>query len=241
MDTGFLVGIDGCRAGWIAVTSTEEISSCQIHIGPDFRSLLDSLDPESIIAVDMPIGLPDQIGKGGRGPEALIRPHLGERQSSVFSIPARAAVYAEDYSEACRTALRTSDPPRKVSRQAFHLFPKIREIDQLLITGTMQQIYEVHPELAFWRLNNENPLQTPKKIKGRINPSGMDERKNLLAAAGFDREFLDQKPPKGAAADDFLDACACLSVAHRLKHGQARSFPEHPPVDKNGLPIAIWA
>ncbi len=241
MDTETLVGVDGCKAGWIAVASAEDFASCQVIIASDFRSLIESFVPGSTIAVDMPIGLPDQIGKGGRGPEALIRPLLGERQSSVFSIPARAAVYAEDYSEACRIALLTSDPLRKVSRQAFHLFPKIREIDQLLISGTRQQIYEVHPELAFWRLNNENPLQTPKKIKGRINPQGMDERKGLLVSAGFDREFLDQKPPRGAAADDFLDACACLSVARRLKHGLAKSFPDHPTEDKNGLQIAIWA
>ncbi|WP_246658873.1 DUF429 domain-containing protein [Mesorhizobium sp. J18] len=39
-----------------------------------------------MLAVDMPIGLPERTGKGGRGPENLVRLHLDERQSSVFSI-----------------------------------------------------------------------------------------------------------------------------------------------------------
>jgi len=33
---------------------------------------------------------------------------------------------------ACAAALATSDPPRKVSKQCFHIFPRIREIDALL-------------------------------------------------------------------------------------------------------------
>jgi predicted RNase H-like nuclease len=60
---------------------------------PSFTALLQSLADDAVIAVDMPIGLPDFTARGGRGPETLVRPLLGERQSSVFSIPSRAAVY----------------------------------------------------------------------------------------------------------------------------------------------------
>ena len=99
----------------------------------------------------MPIGLPDITRKGGRGPETLVRPLLGQRQSSVFSIPSRAAVYAaieafttvelwyEAHRRASAVARTTSEPPRGVSIQAFGIFPKIREIDALL---------RARPELA---------------------------------------------------------------------------------------------
>ena len=55
-----------------------------------FAALLADAPGEAAIAVDMPIGLPDRTGAGGRGPEALVRRHLGARQSSVFAIPSRA-------------------------------------------------------------------------------------------------------------------------------------------------------
>ena len=44
----------------------------------------------------------------------------------------RSAVLAEDYRAACAAALATSDPPRKIARQAFMLFPKVRELDALM-------------------------------------------------------------------------------------------------------------
>ncbi|MCK1975190.1 DUF429 domain-containing protein, partial [Bacillus safensis] len=84
------------------------------------------LPDKAIIAVDMPIGLPE---RGQRSAERAARAHLGERQSSLFSIPPRAAGYAGDYRESCSLSLERTDPPRKVSRQAFGLFPKICELD----------------------------------------------------------------------------------------------------------------
>jgi predicted RNase H-like nuclease len=88
-----LAGVDGCPAGWLAcLIDPTGATPPEIRLFLRFAELL-ALDP-AIVAVDMPIGLPETIGPGGRGPERLVRPLLGERQSSVFSIPSRAAVYA---------------------------------------------------------------------------------------------------------------------------------------------------
>ncbi len=100
---------------------------------PRFEIILDRADPPFFVAVDMPIGLPARIGaEGGRGPERLVRAHLGARRSSVFAIPSRDAVEARDYASSCAIAAATSEPPRRVSKQAFMLFRRIREIDLLL-------------------------------------------------------------------------------------------------------------
>ena len=40
-----------------------------------------------MIAVDIPIGLPAQAGRGGPAAENMVRPLLGERQFSAFSVP----------------------------------------------------------------------------------------------------------------------------------------------------------
>lgn len=246
-------GADGCKAGWVAVMRAAG-EEPRRQVFATFAALLDALPADAAVAVDMPIGLPERAGPGGRGPETLVRRHLGERQSSVFSIPSRAAVHAEPgpfasvedwyaaHRRASAVARETSDPPRGVSIQAFGIFSKIREIDALMIARPelRSRVKESHPEAAFWRLNGEKAMSLPKKVKGRVNPTGMEERRALLALRGLPRSFLDQPPPRGAAEDDFLDACAMLLVAERFARGEAVSFPEEPPTDGHGIPIAIW-
>jgi predicted RNase H-like nuclease len=48
-------------------------------------------------------------------------------------------------------------------------------------------------------------------------------------------------PPRGAAADDLLDALACAAIARRVHAGVAVPFPDPPLRDQFGLPVAIWA
>lgn len=239
--TPLFAGVDGCPAGWIAVVA-HDIAAPETIVAPGFASLVDRLGPDAVIAVDMPIGLPDRVGHGGRGPEALVRAYLGPRQSSVFSIPARAAVEAEDYREACRLSLLASDPPRKVSKQAFHLFPRIREIDRLLRDRpeARSRIIECHPEFSFCVLNAMVPMATPKKIRGRVNPDGVAERKRLLVAHGLPPDFLAGPPPRGAADDDFVDACVNLLIARRHAAGLTRSWPSPPLSDRHGIAVAIY-
>ncbi|WP_420101942.1 serine/threonine dehydratase [Bosea sp. (in: a-proteobacteria)] len=237
-----VAGVDGCKGGWIAaIAPAEDDSAPVIRVVPRLSDLLAEPDAPVLVAVDMPIGLPDRIEGSGRGPEQLVRPLLGGRQSSVFSIPSRSAVEAQDYAEACRLALATSQPPRRVSKQGFHLFPKIREIDGLLRAEPelVMRVVEVHPELAFRTLAGR-PLLHPKKIKGAINPAGMAERRRLLAQAGLPVSVLEGPAPRGAAPDDLLDALAALVVARRIAAGRGTPFPDPPGRDSHGLPIAIW-
>jgi predicted RNase H-like nuclease len=255
------VGVDGCKAGWIAVrrdpgsTARNPGAAPSVAVFPSFVSLLDALPANATVAVDMPIGLPDISQKGGRGPEALVRRLLGNRQSSVFAIPSRAALYAQTddftttaawyaaHRQAGEVAKATSDPPRGISIQAFGIFAKIREIDAMLIARPelRRRVFESHPEVAFCRLNGDQAMRFPKKIKGAINPAGMAERKALLGRHGYVRGFLDQTPPRGAATDDFLDATAMMLIAARIASGEARPFPDPPLTDRFGIPVAIWA
>jgi len=238
----WVAGVDGCRDGW-AVTFLDLTgrASPRFRRISTFVEILDAPEAPRIVAVDMPIGLPARVGRGGRGPEPAAREHLGDRKSSVFSIPSRGAVYAPDYGSACAIALETSDPPRKISKQGYMLFPKIREIDAAMSADLCNRVYEVHPELAFWRLNNGSAMQTPKKIKSRVNPEGLAERRSLLEARGFEPEFFEQSLPRGVASDDFIDSCACALIAIRLAEGTATPFPSDPDVDERGLTVAIWA
>lgn len=51
-----LVGVDGCRGGWIAVSEIDGSLDARVHA--DWRSLMRRAADDSTIAVDIPIGLP---------------------------------------------------------------------------------------------------------------------------------------------------------------------------------------
>lgn len=247
-------GIDGCKGGWV-LASRDGHGELTFTLHRSFAGLAASMPDDAILAVDMPIGLPDRTGNGGRGAEQVVRPYLKARRASVFSVPSRAAVHAEPgpfenesarlaaHKRASTIALATSDPPRKISIQAFGLFAKIRELDVWLREDKTRskRVIESHPEFAFAILNAGEPMALPKKIKGKVNSAGMAERRALLCAKGFAAASLDQPAPQGASADDVLDACVMLLVAERKLAGLAKAYPDNFGRDAFGLPIAIWA
>jgi predicted RNase H-like nuclease len=239
----WLAGVDGCPGGWFAAFVRPSGGDAVLGIFRRFADVLSAAQRPAIVAVDIPIGLPERAGIGGRIAERLVRPLLGQRQSSVFSVPSRMALQTADYHAACAVALATSDPPRKVSKQLFNIAPKIREVDALLRADPLliSRVFEVHPELAFWRLNGERALTEPKKVKSRCYEPGISLRRTLLIGAGFRAAVVNVIPPKGAGPDDLLDALACAAIARRIHAGLARPFPDPPDEDAMGLPMAIWA
>ncbi len=240
----WVAGVDGCPRGWLVVLRDEHWQEPpRLRFCASFAEVMVLEERPAVVAVDMPIGLPDRIEGRGRVCEALVRAVLGARQSSVFAIPSRAAVMEEDYRKACDIASATSDPARKVARQAFGLFPKIREIDAVL-RGRPDlgcRVCEVHPEAIFRAMNGGRPAELPKKIRSRPNPEGLNERRRLLEAAGFPADFLGTETslPGRAGADDLLDASACAWTARRILTGEAECYPPDPPRDAYGLEMAI--
>ena len=230
-----VIGVDGCPGGWIAVRWADTLSH---HLCRSFAEVL-AMEAQ-VIAIDMPIGFPQGAG---RQAERDVRQRLGARQSSVFAVPSRAAVMCTDYGAACSANLAQSDPPRKVSKQIFNIFPKMREVDALLLPEHQSRVHEVHPELAFWAMNGEQPLALAKKVKGSPHQPGLELRRQLLARSGFPLQVL---PPAAyrrsdVGADDLLDACACAWSARRIAEGRNVRFPEAAVRDARGLRMEINA
>ena len=100
---GWVAGADGCKAGWIvAFRALDGRAPMRVGLYASVSELL-AAEPDLLaLAIDMPIGLPDSIEGPGRPPEQTVRHLLGARQSSVFSIPVRAAVEAERCSKASK-------------------------------------------------------------------------------------------------------------------------------------------
>jgi predicted RNase H-like nuclease len=87
----------------------------------------------SAVTVDIPIGLPEHSEPGGRECDRLARgmlkPHL---HGSVFSTPPRAVLGARSYDGARRIARSHSTSGSSLSRQAYGILPKIREVDECM-------------------------------------------------------------------------------------------------------------
>src|SRR6516164_8863844 len=248
-DTWF-AGVDGCHAGWLLALARPGDGDVSLRVVPRFAEVTGAPEAPAVIAVDIPIGLPEQAGHGGRTADNMVRSFLGARRSSVFSVPSRRAVFAEvgpfgdqqsryaAHQRACAVARETSVPPRSITIFAFGIFSKIREVDAVLQSDRALdgQVRETHPELAFWRLNGGCPLASAKKTK-----AGLALRRRLLIEAGLAPAMVNGAPPKGAGPDDLLDALVCAAIAARIHHGLARPFPDSPERDACGLPMAIWA
>ena len=238
-----LAGVDGCRAGWYCVVG--ELGSAapqaplraplQACVWPDFSQLLAALPKVQRISVDMPIGL---AGSGARECDVLVRAHLGARGASVFAAPLRAMLGAGSHAEA--SAIRRAIEGKGMSLQAYHILPKVRDVDAALRAqaGDAARTFETHPEACFVALNAGRPLPWNKK-----KPEGRLLRMALLRPHFGDevQRLLDERPRRDVQADDVLDALACLWSAHRGVLGTARCWPDRPPRDACGLQMAIHA
>jgi len=243
----WFVGVDGCRGGWVVAFARRQSGELRVRVVPRFADVLAAPEAPAVIAVDIPIGLPET---GGREADRIARSFVGMRRSSVFPVPSRRAVYAElgpfsnqqaryaAHRRAGIIARGTSAPPKAITIFAFGIFPKIREVDALLQgdCSSRGKVFETHPELAFWRLNGERELSSSKKTE-----IGLARRRELLIDAGYTAAALSGASPEGAAPDDVIDAIACAEIARRITIGCARPYPDPPEHDAVGLPMAIWA
>lgn len=237
----WIAGLDGCRGAWAGVLL--DLDDPERHRAARFATLAELLDaPEAplLIGIDVPIGLPERVRSGGRVADRAARHALGAGRASVFPVPSRAAVYAADYATAKAVSRATSDPPFAPSIQCWNILRYVREVDALMrARGDLAaRLYEVHPEIAFRRLNGDRPLGAPKK--GPARAAGLAERSALLIAAGLPSALVNSARPRGIGPDDHLDALAALAVAREIAGGRAVSLPDPPGRDGHGLPVAIW-
>jgi predicted RNase H-like nuclease len=210
-----VTGIDGCPKGWIAIVLTEG-RFARAELAPTFADLLPRLADAGVIAVDIPIGLPD--GSDPRLADVEAKKLLGKRASSVFTTPPGAVLEAPTCAEANRISRRLFD--RGISQQSYALRTKIFEVDA--VTAHDERICEVHPEVSFATINGA-PLDHSKK-----SWHGHADRLCLLRDVGITIP-ADLGPAGATPPDDVLDAAAAAWSAHRIANGNAERVGEPIP------------
>ncbi len=220
-----VAGVDGCPGGWVVVLFDG------VDVLAERHERLDELVGRyrsggvGAVAIDMPIGLLDDRP---RASDALARRVIGPRRSSVFPTPVRATLDATDYTDACERSRAASG--RALSKQAFHLLPKIRALDALLVPEDRSGIVEAHPECAFARLA-AGPLAHPKH-----RAEGRTLRRRLLVER-FGPSIESILDGRVAPAIDLLDAAVLVATALHVVAGTEIRLGNE--VDSTGMPAEI--
>lgn len=231
----FVVGVDGCRRGWLAVKLSRH-GAAECSIFPDMSALWSAWRQPSLILVDIPIGLPEAAND--RICDKVALQVLGLRRASVFPVPCRAAVYAADYDAALK--INEQKTGKRIFRAAWNLIPRIRQVDEILLSDYRARgvVREAHPEVLFWGLNKKKPMTFYKK-----EGAGETERLEVLQRVFPQARslFVDLKknlPGKAAAPDDLVDALAA-AVTGLLGGNKLKTLPETPERDACGLPMEM--
>lgn len=230
------VGVDGCRAGWVC--AGWDGRHWVLVLIPSLEDLLPLLAPSAIVCIDMPIGLSEN---GVRACDQAARRLLGPRASSVFPAPPRLALKEAAYADINNESKRRFG--RGVSKQAFYLLPKIRELESILSRPEVRTLnwHETHPELCFAALNNGAPMPHNKKSEaGRLERLVILKRAlgESVVMSVYD-SFAAEVPRARCQLDDIVDALVCAVVAS-LDDAERRFVPDElTECDARGVSMRI--
>jgi len=163
---GSWLGVDWAGGCWVVVRYGED---ALITTEPSILNIWHEYgNKESIhaIVVDIPIGLPSS---DSRVCDQEARDRLGSRRNTIFPIPHRDVVEADDYD----TARELNN--NSLGSQSWWLFPRIREVDVFLQhhPAALEKTYESHPELCYYELSKE-------QLKSKDTESGIDARLAII-------------------------------------------------------------
>jgi predicted RNase H-like nuclease len=207
-----VVGIDGTKGGWVAITLDSHGHVASDHMVSEIPTNFAEFEAARIIAIDVPIGF------GPRGADAAARAYLTGTPSVVFTTPSRDLLEGP------------FGPGLGISAQSHALGPRVLHLTQLARLDA--RFREVHPEVSFRAMNGGQPLGHRKK-----SAAGALIRIELLRQEGIELTRLTEAA--SAPLDDVLDAAAAAWSAYRIRTGEAKSLPD-PPEIIDGYPVAIW-
>jgi predicted RNase H-like nuclease len=226
-----LAGVDGCHAGWLCAILDMETGLVSARVYPTAAVLVEHVSA-AVVAIDIPIGLST---RADRACDRAARKLLGPRASSVFPPPVRATLAEDSYEGACTINVKACG--KRLSKQAYAILPKIREVDAVVRTRPYV-FYEVHPEVSFCVWNGDAPMKHPK-----ISGFGFLERYRLVERVfgPVADSIRDQIARTDASDDDILDGLAGLWTAKRIHSGCARRVSPVEERDDCGLLMQMFA
>jgi predicted RNase H-like nuclease len=164
-----VVGIDACRAKWLAVVLSDGRFE-DARLRSDVRAHLDDWSDAAAIGIDIPISLP---AVPWRDADRAAREFVGERRSSVFATFPEAVLLAPTYEDAKAICVANGWP--RPSLQSYGMRHRILEVAR---AAADPRVFEVHPEVSFRELHG-------RTLSSKRSAAGLAERRLVLAGAGI--------------------------------------------------------
>lgn len=227
-----LAGVVPCSRGWLAATGKLQgitMSPEQPQLFSTFVEVLDYKPAFQVIALFAPVGLMEEPTPKGRTCDREARKLLKwPRSSAIVSAPLRPALACATYEEAAAAN------GGHLSPVSWKQFKRIAEVDKDIAPYWQRTVFEVHPELSFFQLNQDRPVQYPKHTE-----IGRDERRALLEKRFPGVERILNAKVRGISAAQLIDGAACLWTARRIVSRAVGRLPEHPEWDSLGLRMEL--
>jgi predicted RNase H-like nuclease len=222
-----LAGVVPCPAGWLVAGAKLQGITMSPEAPQIFRTLLDVLDYKpayQIISLAAPVGLLDEPVSGGRRCDQDARRLIGwPRNGAIVSPPARSVL--RDLAKGVDVSLSA------VGRALANRFS---EVDESIQPYWQRTVFEVHPEVSFYQLNEDQPLRYSKH-----RPEGVGERTALLKARLPGVERILGTRVRGARPAHMVDGAVCLWTSRRIAAKAVSRLPEDPEWDSAGLRMEI--
>lgn len=223
-----LAGVVPCPKGWlIASAKLQGITMApeQPRVVPTFLEVLDYKPAFQVVALFSPVGLLDEPDSRGRACDRQARALLGRpRSGAVLSAPVRGTLKCNSYSEAKEAN------GGHLGAIGWRMLKRTVEVHEQMAPYWQRTIFEVHPELSFFQLNEDKPVRFSKHTK-----AGRDERRALLDGRMPGVERIIGEKIRGVSTAHLLDAAACLWTARRIIARGVVHLPEDPEWDSEGL------
>jgi len=227
-----LAGVVPCPRGWLTASAKLQgitLSPEEPQVFARFLDVIDYKPAYQVIALFAPIGLLDHPSPGGRHCDRDARRLLGwPRSGAIVSPPIRPALGATSYEEAAAAN------GGKMSIVTWQLVRKVAEVDANIAPNWQRTVFEVHPELTLFQLNENQPVRFSKHSQ-----AGGEERCDLLKAKLNGVERILDAELRGISRVQLIDAAACLWASSRIMSRAVSRLPEDPEWDSMGLRMEL--
>ncbi len=214
-----VAGVTPWARRWLVATAKVHTATFVPESPQVFDSFVDVLGQYpayTVVIVNAPIG---SVDEGTRTCDVEARRLLGGRRAALQYAPLRSTL-----------AESNPGPYRGLNVMATALLARYREVAAEMSPYRQRVVYEGHPELSFYQLNNEAPLRWSK-----LREEGREERRALLERRiqGVGK-IIDADMP-GVPVKHLLDAAALVWTARRVMGRAAKRIPSDAQWDVDGL------
>jgi predicted RNase H-like nuclease len=221
-----VAGVLPCGRAWLVASAKLQGSTIapeQPRLLASFADVLDERPGFSAVGLYAPVGLLDDTVVGGRTCDREARALLGRRRgAAIRSAPSRGVLQNGS------TNGSHADGPGRYFEAAA------REVAREMAPYRQRTVFEVNPELTFYQLNDDRPLQYRKR-----SMHGQRERRELLETKIPSVERILDARIAGVRRSHFLDATACMWTARRILGRAMARLPLDPEWDNEGLRMEI--